>query len=61
VLIELRTDLPLTFLKMKGQMAILCCICRHNTDINPSIKGAAENFENYVGIGLCTAEQLNVN
>ena len=42
-------------------MAILCSICRHNTDTNLSIKGAAEKFENYVGIGLCTVEQLNVN
>jgi len=45
---------------MKGQMAILCFICLQNTGINPSIKGAAENFENHVGIGLCTAEQLNM-
>ena len=52
--------MPLTFLKMKGQIPLFCFICKQNTNINPAIKGAAENFENYVGI-MCTAEQLNVN
>jgi hypothetical protein len=42
-------------------MAILYFICIQNTNISPSINGAAEILENYVGIGLRAAEQLNVN
>jgi hypothetical protein len=42
-------------------MAILYFFCMQNTNINSSVNGAAESFESYVGIGLCTAEQLNVN
>ena len=42
-------------------MPLLCFICIHKTNINPTIKGAAENYENYVEIVICTAEQFNVN